>query len=218
MTLAGITQHPTEEWMKQMARNVKQECLSRLILFGEVSLKRALAEFVAHYHRERNHQGKGNLLLFPKPLQTRARKPIKCTQRLGGLLKCTIRPHEYLTIQASVSDGGQRMNLCIMPGFEHSDSKSPPVSATVRNGKSESRPGAGQQIPSFVSRQTLYSGRRGQCDPEKPRISGRDGRGDILRQSKSERLSRHVRIFNRMGSRAIPFSFARSRICGPKLP
>jgi putative transposase len=34
-----------ERWV----RSVKQECLSRLILFGERSLQRALAEFIAHY-------------------------------------------------------------------------------------------------------------------------------------------------------------------------
>ena len=45
-------------------RSVKQECLSRLILFGEGSLRRALTEFLEHYHAERNHQGK-DLLLFP---------------------------------------------------------------------------------------------------------------------------------------------------------
>ena len=50
-----------ERWV----RSVKQECLSQLILFGEGSLRRALQQFTAHYHAERNHQGKNNLLLFP---------------------------------------------------------------------------------------------------------------------------------------------------------
>jgi putative transposase len=50
-----------ERWV----RSVKQECLSRLMLFGEGSLKRALTEFTQHYHSERNHQGKDNVLLFP---------------------------------------------------------------------------------------------------------------------------------------------------------
>src|SRR5215831_20720158 len=36
------------------------ECFDRLILFGERRLLRALDEFAAHYHRERNHQGLGN--------------------------------------------------------------------------------------------------------------------------------------------------------------
>jgi putative transposase len=72
-----------ERWV----RSVKQECLSKLILFGESSLKRAVTEFLSHYHLERNHQGKDNLLLFPSRQQTRVRKGIKCKQRLGGLLK-----------------------------------------------------------------------------------------------------------------------------------
>src|ERR1700752_4227288 len=111
VTLAGITQHPTEEWMVQMARNavddidgallrarfalhdrdtkfcssfrtmlkssgvqpillpprspnlnafaerwvrsIKEECLSKLILFGERALQRAVTEFIEHFHTER---------------------------------------------------------------------------------------------------------------------------------------------------------------------
>jgi hypothetical protein len=37
----------------------------KLILSGEASLRRALADFLDHYHAERNHQGKGNTLMFP---------------------------------------------------------------------------------------------------------------------------------------------------------
>ena len=145
VTLAGITRHPTESWITQMARNavdeacggldrcryvlhdrdtkfchafdqvlasegirclklpphspnlnafaerwvrsVKEECLSKLILFGESSLRRALTEFVTHYHSERNHQGKGNSLLFPAPLTKAPRRTVRCRERLGGLLR-----------------------------------------------------------------------------------------------------------------------------------
>jgi transposase InsO family protein len=145
--VAGITQHPNEAWMKQVARNVtmdewefldncrylihdrdtkycqsfrdivksgdvrtlqlparspnlnafaerwvksvKDECLSKLILFGEASLRHTLREYLVHYHAERNHQGKGNVLLFPSV--TKAKNPIDgpvgCKERLGGLLK-----------------------------------------------------------------------------------------------------------------------------------
>jgi putative transposase len=55
-----------ERWV----RSIRQECLSKLILFGEPSLRRALSEFIDHYHFERNHQGKDNLLLFPSPEAT----------------------------------------------------------------------------------------------------------------------------------------------------
>src|SRR5258705_9450196 len=36
-----------------------QACLSKLILFGEASLRRALNEYINHHHFERNHQRKG---------------------------------------------------------------------------------------------------------------------------------------------------------------
>ena len=45
--------------------SVKTECLSRMILFGEESLRRALFQFLEHYHGERPHQAKGNAILFP---------------------------------------------------------------------------------------------------------------------------------------------------------
>ena len=73
-----------ERWV----RSVKEECLSRLILFGENSLRRALTQYIEHYHCERNHQGKANRILFPS--QTGARKnrgAARCRERLGGLLK-----------------------------------------------------------------------------------------------------------------------------------
>jgi len=72
----------TERWV----RSVKDECLSKLIRFGEPALRTALRAYVEHFHGERNHQGKGNLLLFP---QEKACKtgPVRCRERLGGLLK-----------------------------------------------------------------------------------------------------------------------------------
>ena len=69
-------------------RSVKEECLARLILFGEASLRHALTEYVEHFHHERNQQGKGNVLLFPLARQRSQNKgPIQCRERLGGLLK-----------------------------------------------------------------------------------------------------------------------------------
>jgi transposase InsO family protein len=142
VTLAGITRHPTEQWMTQIARNaideqsgylqkqryvlhdrdakfcaefretlatggvkclrlpprspnlnafserwvrsVKSECLSKLILFGEASLRLALTNFCQHYPAERPHQGKGNVLLFPA--QSGDGRVLR-KERLGGLLR-----------------------------------------------------------------------------------------------------------------------------------
>lgn len=73
-----------ERWV----RSVKEEALSRLILFGERSLQHALSEFDVHYHQERPHQGKGNVRLRPAANHDQDRKhPVQCRERLGGLLK-----------------------------------------------------------------------------------------------------------------------------------
>jgi hypothetical protein len=66
---------------------VKEECLSKVVLIGERSLRRALGEYVEHYHAERNHQGKGNILLFPRHANIHHEKPVQCRKRLGGLLR-----------------------------------------------------------------------------------------------------------------------------------
>jgi len=54
----------------------------------EGSLRRALTEFLAHYHVERNHRGKGNVPLFPSTDTARAAfgSTVQRRQRLGGLL------------------------------------------------------------------------------------------------------------------------------------
>jgi transposase InsO family protein len=73
-----------EKWV----RSVKEECLSNVILFGERALRRAIAEYVEHYHQERNHQGRRNALILPSPRSGQRRDgPIQCRERLGGLLK-----------------------------------------------------------------------------------------------------------------------------------
>ena len=74
-----------ERWV----RSVKEEALSKLILLGEASLRRVLNEYLVHFHRERNHQGKGNVLLFPLNRQSApgSDRSVRCRERLGGLLK-----------------------------------------------------------------------------------------------------------------------------------
>jgi putative transposase len=73
-----------ERWV----RSVKEECLSRMILFGERALQRALSEYVCHYHAERPHQGKGNVVLISVADHAPQRAGmLHCRERLGGLLK-----------------------------------------------------------------------------------------------------------------------------------
>ena len=69
-------------------RSVKDEALSRMILFGEDSLRHVLNAYMDHYHQERNHQGKGNVPLSPQPRpEGRNDGLIQYRERLGGLLK-----------------------------------------------------------------------------------------------------------------------------------
>jgi hypothetical protein len=45
------------------------------------------SEYVEHFHCERNHQGRGNVLLFPRGTNIRRDGPVQCRERLGGLLR-----------------------------------------------------------------------------------------------------------------------------------
>jgi putative transposase len=45
---------------ERFVRSIKEECLNRVIPLGERHLRRTIAEFVAHYDGERNHQGLDN--------------------------------------------------------------------------------------------------------------------------------------------------------------
>jgi hypothetical protein len=153
VALAGMTRHPSEEWMEQVARNLTDVeggalhgqryvlhdrdakfCAGfRSILheggveplrlppsspdlklsrnggcarqsksvfpasFCSVRIRyRALNEYVAHFHAERPHQGKGNVLLFPELTERGSpHDRVECRQRLGGLLRYMHMPHEY---------------------------------------------------------------------------------------------------------------------------
>jgi hypothetical protein len=57
-----------------------------MIFVGQASLRRAVGEYVQHYHEERNHQGLGNRLIqLPKPGTTHEGF-IQRRARLGGVL------------------------------------------------------------------------------------------------------------------------------------
>jgi putative transposase len=70
---------------ERFVRSVKEECLDRIIPLGERHLRGALADFVVHYHRERNHQGLGNELIDSVGVQAQNGR-IRRRQRIGGLL------------------------------------------------------------------------------------------------------------------------------------
>jgi putative transposase len=67
---------------ERVVRSVKEECLDRMIPLGE---RHALADFVVHHHRERNHQGLGNELIDGMEVQPQNGR-VQRRQRVGGLL------------------------------------------------------------------------------------------------------------------------------------
>ena len=62
------------------------ECLERIVPLGEGHLRAALREFVRHDHEERPHQGLGNERIAPKTTLI-GTGPVRCRDRLGGVLK-----------------------------------------------------------------------------------------------------------------------------------
>ena len=73
--------------IERFMRSVKEECLERMVFFGERSLYAAVVAFLAHYHAERNHQALGNRLIDPGEEVGRATGEIACRERLGGILR-----------------------------------------------------------------------------------------------------------------------------------
>jgi putative transposase len=74
---------------ERFVKSINDEFLSRMVFFrrpGHVpQCNRAIAEFVAHYHTERNHQGLGNRLLRPGPSLPESEGAVYRQVRLDGL-------------------------------------------------------------------------------------------------------------------------------------
>ena len=67
--------------------SIKSECLSRMIFFGEKSLRQAVSNYLVHYHTARNHQGLDNRIIEPSQEVGRHQGAIQCQERLGGMLR-----------------------------------------------------------------------------------------------------------------------------------
>lgn len=73
--------------IERFMRSLKEECLERMIFFGEESLHTAIVAYMGHFLRERNHQGIGNRLLIPGREVGEKAGEVMCRERLGGLLR-----------------------------------------------------------------------------------------------------------------------------------
>lgn len=72
-------------YAERFALSIKSECLGRMIFFGEASLRKAIGEYLVHYHAERAHQGLGNTRI--ERTEFSGTGEVQCCERLGGILK-----------------------------------------------------------------------------------------------------------------------------------
>jgi hypothetical protein len=73
-------------YAERFALSVRSECLDRIVPLGEWHLRCAVAEYVAHYYSERNHQGLDNELVNRTPVPANTNGRAHRRERLGGLL------------------------------------------------------------------------------------------------------------------------------------
>ena len=71
-------------FVERLVRSAKHECLNQMAFFLEGMLRPVIAEYKAHYHEERNHQGLGNQRIAPRNEDTHG--SIRRRKRLGGML------------------------------------------------------------------------------------------------------------------------------------
>jgi len=64
----------------------KREAANRVIFFGESHLRRVVNEYLAHYHQERNHQGRGGQIIEQGEKVGLTEGRICRRERLGGML------------------------------------------------------------------------------------------------------------------------------------
>ncbi len=72
-------------YAERFVLSIKSECLDKMVPLGERHLRHAVKEYVEHYHRERHHQGLDGSIITPQE-SVRGDSPIRCRQRLGGML------------------------------------------------------------------------------------------------------------------------------------
>ena len=72
--------------LERFVLSIRSECLDKIIPLGERHLRKAIKEFMAHYHAERNHQGIDSQIIQPDEYVGVAEGPVKTRSRLGALL------------------------------------------------------------------------------------------------------------------------------------
>jgi putative transposase len=74
-------------YCERFIRSIKEEALGHMVMLGEPALSSVLHQYLTHYHAERNHQGLANQLIAAEPGLGSHSGPVRCRERLGGLLR-----------------------------------------------------------------------------------------------------------------------------------
>jgi putative transposase len=77
--------------MERFVRTIKEDCVNRMLFFGEDMLRSTIGEFVIHYHEERNHQALDNQLLTNPAGNDNPRGRLRRRERIGGMLNYYFR-------------------------------------------------------------------------------------------------------------------------------
>ncbi len=70
---------------ERFVRSIRDDCLNHIVILSEEHLRTVVAEYVEHYHTERNHQGLGNELIAAS-VPANADREVRRRKRIGGLL------------------------------------------------------------------------------------------------------------------------------------
>ena len=76
---------------ESFVRNVRHDCLDKMVLFGEKHVRYVLSSYVEHYLTERPQQGLDNRRIIEPEEPAPTEGPVLCHERLGGLLKSYYR-------------------------------------------------------------------------------------------------------------------------------
>jgi putative transposase len=89
----------TNAYVERFIQTIQQECLNHFVILGGRHFDYLVREWLEHYHAERPHQAKENEPLIKPSCRRRAKErapldeqivnlsQVRCSQRLGGLLK-----------------------------------------------------------------------------------------------------------------------------------
>ncbi len=67
---------------------IRRECLNRMVVLGEIHLRRTLTAYLSYYHEARPHVALGRNAPVPRPVARRSRGAVVTIPQVGGPHHC----------------------------------------------------------------------------------------------------------------------------------